>query len=220
MKTPVDATRKPRARTGWLIAAGAGAVFVSVWLMLRALERRAAFVGVDAALTPEGQLRPIAEVAASIASLKLVTVEVYTSATSLSADPSWRGEAYAEVTAPVRLLYGCDLSNLSADRLAYSPTTSTYIIRIPPPERIASEVFGMDESAQVRVGWGRLRSRAGEYQLGLARKGLREAAERVMLSPEDAEYVRRTTLDQVRSLARKIVGPAPKIVVRFDEVGP
>ena len=66
----------------------------------------------------------------------------------------------AKVTVPVRLLYGADLSKLEAADLAYSGLERSWLVRVPTPERIATEVCTDSERAEVEVGWMRLRSRA------------------------------------------------------------
>jgi hypothetical protein len=148
--------------------------------------------------------------------MKLVTVEVNTHVESTAEDANWRGDVNARVEAPVRLLYGSDLSKLETGGLSFSPATGAYLVRIPVPERIATEVCTEDDPV-VQVGWMRLRSRAGEYYLGLARRDLYQRACELALSPEDAAMVRRTTREQVEALVKKIVGPRAPVTVTFVE---
>src|SRR6185295_5411321 len=102
-------------------------------------------------------------------------------------------------------LYGTDLSKLTTSGLAFSRVEGSYLVRIPTPERIATELCTDSEQVEVTVGWLRLRSRAGEYFLGLARRDLSERAREMTLSAEDAEFVRKTTREQVESLVKKVV---------------
>jgi hypothetical protein len=172
--------------------------------------------GIRDQLTSAGRPRPLAEVASAVREMKLVTVEVNTSVESSAEDASWRGDVNARVCAPVRLLYGTDLSKLEIGSLALSPATGAYLVRIPVPERIATEVC-TEQDPEVQVGWMRLRSRAGEYYLGLARRDLYQRACELALSPEDAAMVRRTTREQVEAMVRKIVGAKTPVTVTFVE---
>jgi hypothetical protein len=198
----------------------AGAVFAGVWASIRTMERRAlAAVLLQDHLTHAGDMRPIADVAAAIRSMQLVTVEIHTRVTAMVEHDSWRGDVAARVEAPARLLYGADLSGLESSRVSLSPLGGAYIVRIPLPMRIATEVCAQDEEIDVQVGWLRLRSRAGEFYLGLARRNLHERARELALSPEQAMMVRETTRRQVEALVRRIVGPRTVVTVIFDEGG-
>jgi hypothetical protein len=194
-------------------------VFLSVALWMRSMESRAVRAMAVSDSMSAGRLRPVAEVSRTVRSMKLVAVEIDTSATSTREHESWRGDVSARVTAPVRLLFGTDLSRMDIDAVAWSPVARSYIVRVPRPERLATEVDGSQEATDVRVGWLRLRSRSGEYWLGRARVGLYEEARRLMLSPEDAAAVREVTREQVAELVRKAAGTAAVTVV-FDDESP
>lgn len=209
--------KRPSRQTLWLVICAA-AVFGVTAAYLRSLERRALECrGIRDQLDEAGRLRPAADVARAVKAMKLVTVEIDTSATAHRDHESWRGDVSASVKAPVRLLFGTDLSRMQTDSVALSPLTRTYIVRIPPPQRVATEVDTGAEEAEVQVGWARLRTRAGEYWLGQARRGLTDEARRLMLTPEMAEDVRRRTLEQVEALVQRTVGPAARVNVMFDE---
>jgi len=196
----------------------AGALFGGLSLFMRSMERRAlAGSGVREAVDADGTVRTPVEIARSLAAMKLVTVEIETSVTARSGHESWRGGVEASVTAPVRLLYGVDLAGMEVSRVAISPLTGAIAVSVPAPERIATEVRTENEAAVVSLGWLRLRSRAGEYYLGAARKALHEEAERLQLTPEDAAYVRSGTRQRVAELVRKIAGPAVRVAVSMDE---
>lgn len=211
-----DSPPLPRRRA-W-IALGALAVFVLVYAGVRSAERAATDDrAIRAQLDEHGALRPAAEVERAVRAMRLVTVQVETTATSRRAHESWRGDVSASVRAPVLLHFGTDLSRMRVDAVSLSPITGACVVRVPPPERIAAEVDGSDETTDVRVGWGRLRTRAGEYWLGQARRGLAAEARRLSLAPADAERVRAMTREQVASLVRRIVGPRVAVTVLFDD---
>ena len=109
-------------------------------------------------------------IATAARALKLVTVELDTTVLSRSSDSSWRGGVSASVQAPAKLAYGTDLSHLEPDDIAFDQLLRSCLVRVPPPRRIATEVFAERERTEVRVGWARFRSLSGEYHLGLARR--------------------------------------------------
>jgi hypothetical protein len=191
-------------------------LFCGLAIYLKHQERVAASGTGLTDLTAEGKPRPLAEVAQALRQAKLVTVEIQTRVNSGAQHESWRGDVSANVDAPVRLLYGVDLSRMTTARLGFSPAARAYIVRIPPPERIATEVC-TEEGLKVDVGWMRLRTRSGEYYLGLARRDLYERAREMTLSPEDARIVRERTLEQVTGILRKLVGDSARVQVAYDE---
>ena len=212
-----------RSEAGFFVAlvCAAGLLFLALSGYMRSLERRAMDApAIREQLTADGKARPLAHVAAAIREMKLVTVEVDSSVVSETADQNWRGEVNAKVCAPVKLFYGADLSQLSVESMAMSPVNGGLLVRIPRPERIATEVCGEAESIEVQLGWLRLRSRAGEYYLGLARKDLHERALDLKLSPEDARLVRKTTKEQTEALIKKIVGPDRPVAVVYEDGQP
>jgi hypothetical protein len=124
------------------------------------------------------------------------------------------------VEVPVRLSYGTDLSKMEMDAITYSPLLGehgSYIVRIPHPARIATEVYSEKEAPLVQTGWLRLRSRAGEYYLSQARRDVNDQARELVLLPEDAAKVERATKDQVGALLRTIVGEKAAVSVAFKD---
>lgn len=206
----------PRSRRfALLTAAGALLVFGALMLQQRAMEasvRRRVLVNEGIAQPP----RPLVDVAKAVRAMKLVTVEIETDVTATVQDESWRGDITATVTAPAKLLYGTDLSRLEVSSMGFSPLTGSYVVRIPRPQRISTEVWAEKETADVNIGWLRLRSRAGEYYLGLARRSLTERARSMVLSEADAEKVSTTTREQVEALVRNLVGKDAKVSVAFS----
>lgn len=164
--------------------------------------------------------RPIAEVVSAVRQLKLVTVEINTSVDVESSDSSWRGDASAKVKVPVKLLYGTDLSQMRLDSISLSPTMGAYIVRVPKPHRIATEIYGGNEQVDVQVGWARLRSRAGEFHLGQARKTVSDQARTMVLSAQDAKKVTDATREQVGKLVSSVLheeGGGHLVDVQIDE---
>lgn len=203
----------------------AGAVFLASFVAMRREERRALDTLRTLDLNRQAQ-RPVAEVASALRSLKLVAVEIDTSVTVEKSDFSWRGDVSARVTVPVRISFGTDLTAISVTSISHStllgagpqggPSTG-YVVRVPRPTRIATEVFSEQEKAEVEAGGLRLRSRAGEYYLGLARRDTGPAAKELVLLPQDAARVEEVTKEQVEKLVRTITGEATPVRVIFEE---
>ncbi len=217
-------SRTPNSRSWAFVAAlalSAGALFAGLtWFMSVQQARALRAAAVNDQLTPQGVPRPEAEIARAIRAARLVTIIFETNVTAQSGSPSWRGDVSATVRAPVRLLFGVDLSNFSEAAVKTDPFGSSYIVTLPRPTRIATEVLGAGESVRVSVGWLRLRSVSGEYHLGLARKGLYEAARGMTLRPADAELVESATREQVRDLVRAVAGERAVVEVRFSDAPP
>lgn len=212
--------RVPRSKLGFaaVLAVLAVGVFAALTTFMRSLEQRAlGNPAIRDQLMADGRVRPLADVAQTVAKLQLVTAEVQTTVATNITHENWRGMASATVEAPARLLFGVDVSGVDVRSVGFSPATSAYYVRVPPPTRIATEVCGGQEMVSVQVGWARLRTVAGEYYLGLARRGLYDRAREMTLSPEDALTVRETTRSQVEKAVRSLVGGAASVTVVFDE---
>jgi hypothetical protein len=171
------------------------------------------------------RLRPPAQVAAAVRAMKLITVQLDTMVTVERGEESWRGDVKAQVKVPVRLHYGTDLTALDVSRVTHSLTLAgvaegpggVYVVKLPRPERVATEVFREQENADVKTGWLRLRSQAGEYFLGLARRDASDEARDLTLLPADEAYVRTVTREQVSALVMAVVGEEASVRVLFDE---
>ncbi len=220
---PRQATRRRWRLRAFLIviglgvALGLGAYLHQLETSLLASARAQSLI--DAATPP----RPIADVTQAVRTLKLITVEIDTKVNVEKFDPSWRGDVSVSLNAPVRLSYGTDLSHMKVDSMAFSPLMGLrggYIIRIPRPTRIATEVFNEAAAPLVRTGWLRLRSRAGEYYLSQARKDVGDEARDLRLLPEDAEKVESATREQVAKLVKSIVGNDLDVTVLFEKETP
>jgi hypothetical protein len=199
----------------WIVMALlCGALFGVLCAFMRGQQARAL-----ADLPDSAHARPPAEVASALRAMKLVTVEVDSAVTVQRGDASWRGDVSAKVTVPVRLSYGTDLSAMSVAGVGYTPLGGAYVVRVPRPTRIATEIFGDKEKAQVEAGGLRLRSRAGEYYLGLARRDASEAARELELLPDDARRVTQTTREQVERLVKSVVGDSARVRVVFEGEG-
>ncbi|MBA4039578.1 MAG: hypothetical protein C0468_04530 [Planctomyces sp.] len=178
-----------------------------------------------------------ARVLRTLAALRLVTVEVHTQVTATVADESWRGDSRATVSVPARLLYGCDLALARVERTGRGWPAPTLTVTVPPPERLGSEVVTHRETADLSLGWLRLRSAAGERLLGLARRSLWQAAQDSALDPDHAQLVRAMARRQIAQLVTRLIehdpahdeppdAPAPRsgtvsvAVVFTDETAP
>jgi hypothetical protein len=212
---------KPRRKMRlWATLMGA-AVFVGLAIYLHQVQEGiVAAARAQALLDADKPARPLAEVTQAVKALKLVTVEIDTKVKIERGDSSWRGDVQASIEVPVRLSYGTDLSKMETDSVTFTEllgARGSYVIRIPRPTRIATEVFSEKEAPLVRTGWLRLRSRAGEYYLSQARKDATDQARELVLLPEDAVKVEQGTQEQVASLVRSIVGARPDVKVVFKE---
>jgi hypothetical protein len=215
--TPPGADAPQPARSGWLgTTVLACLIFGGLALFIRSQERGAIEASaVDDRMTPGGTIRPEAMVSRAVRASRLVTVVLETTVTAQSVSSSWRGDAVAQVRAPVRLMFGTDLSNLAEGAVRVDPFGGAMVVNVPRPSRMATEVLGDGERSEVSVGWLRLRSIAGEYQLGLARKGLYEAARTMTLRDADARLVEEATREQVTALVKAIAGERTAVEVRF-----
>lgn len=210
-----------------LLAMGvfAGLTSYLSWQQTRAMSGLddAALDATDAAPPPQ---RSLADTARLIRDLKLITVEIRSTVDSQRIDESWRGDVKATVSAPVRLLYGCDLSGVITDAetsggawLRPNLLTGGYTLRVPRPQRIAAEIDGQAEHTNVHVGWARFRDLAGEYHLGQARTGLHDAARRTEPTPAQHEQIEQLTREQLTALVRALSGESHVSVEFFDGAG-
>lgn len=201
---------------------GAGVLFVALAVVLREGQVRAVeAVRQNQELQGATPPKDVGEVSRALASMKLVTVEVETKVKVRRGEESWRGDVLAEVEAPVKLLFGTDLSRMKVSGAAWSPVTGAYVVRVPRPERIGTEVYGEMEKTDVQTGWARMRSRAGEYYLGQARRDVSKAAREMTLRAEDARRVEDSTRERVAAMVRSIVGERIDVVVVLeDDAGP
>lgn len=207
-----------RGPGGVLVSAAlAAGLFLGLAAVLRwQQERVAGAAAIAGQLDASGNLRPAAEIAGLVRAMKLVTVQIDTTVSAKRTSESWRGDVEATVRAPARLFYGTDLSGLADGAVRASPLLNSYILRVPRPRCIATEVYTELDEPEVKTGWLRLRSRAGEYYLGQARRSLAEEARRLVLAPEDAELVEEATREQIAALVRGLVGDKMAVSVVFE----
>jgi len=105
---------------------------------------------------------------------------------------------------------------LQPDAFRMGRILGMYEIEIPRPTRIATEVDGSHPVEEiVEVSGARLRSRAGEFYLGLARKEIYEQARKSALPAETREEIETTTREQVEDLVRRFVGPTAQVRVKY-----
>jgi hypothetical protein len=160
-----------------------------------------------------------ARVTTEVRALRLVTSEITTTVTSTSSDVSLLGDVSASVTAPVRLLYGVNLESFDAAAVTFSPIHRLYLLRLPPPTRLAAEVLTQFERAEVTTGWMRSRATEGERHLGLARRDLALRAHELAPDADQRQSLRDAAREQVVTLLRRIVGDNAAVRVTFTDEG-
>ncbi|MEI7656578.1 MAG: hypothetical protein WCK33_00780 [Phycisphaerae bacterium] len=186
------------------------------WWTWRMQEEQLAATKAALAINDQGPPRPVADVASAVETAKLVSVEIDTKVRVERGEASWRGDVRAVIEVPVRLSYGVDLSQMRTDRLAWSPASRAYVVTVPAPTRIATEIFSERREPDVEVGWLRLRSQAGEFYLSQARRDVAAAAASLQLRPDDAKRVEDSTRQRLAALVRSIAGPDVGVIVRFS----
>ena len=172
----------------------------------------------SAQLDKSGKLRPLSEVIETTRALKLVTVVKVSRVRTEMKDEKWRGTASATVEAPVRYVYGVDLSELKPERFQKTPLFDIYDIRIPKPTLVAVEVDGSHPVEEViKVSGMRFESRAGQFLLGLARKAIYDQARNNVLAKADMDDIQLKTIEQIEGFIRAFVGRHSRIRVTIDE---
>lgn len=201
-------------------------VFVGVqWLLERGLRQAPTLPPLQSrpVEVPPGQTPPIIQVTRfldCIRQLKLFTVEIRGQATATITDECWRGVASATVTAPVRYQYGVDLDELADRSIAYSAASDTWIIKLPPPRRLATEIgpAGARESLEIRgLRW---RSRAGEAVLRRAREAARLEAHTAALTESMRRQVYDQTRLQVAQAVSRLAADGRKVSVQLSSEPP
>ncbi len=209
---------------GFYVAAGLGGlcVFAGLAAYMHVQQRNlTSDTRAAALLNSAAPPRPVAQVASALAAMKLVTVEIDTKVRVQRGETSWRGDVSAAVELPVRLSYGVDLSTLTSLHLGFSVLegrAGAYIVSIPPPERIATQIMTERVPPELNVGWLRLKSMSGEYYISQARKDAPRAAMDLELLPEDARRVEELTIAQVRALVRSLTHPDADVIIRVRRI--
>jgi len=219
MTEPIP-TAEPRPRRFGLVSFFmGGALFAGLAYLLHTQQEELVSTSrIESQFDEDGKLRPLADVVETTRALKLVTVIVNSKVRTKVKDERWRGSASAVVEAPVRYVYGVDLSGLDPDAIRMGKILGMYEITIPRPARIATEIDGSNPVEEiVEVTGTRLRSVAGEYYLGLARKEIYEKARKSELPRETMDEVYNTTREQVETLVHRFVGPSAEVRVKYKE---
>jgi hypothetical protein len=207
---------------GLVALAVVGGALLMAWERQQSrLEAERAVEAAAAARAERLGLPQLAQIRRALEAMQLLTVVLETQVSSTSKDESWRGDVTATVRSRARLLYGVDLSTATVERESMGPLEKL-ILTVPPPRRMASELVDTpagDPAAtpEVALGWLRFRTRAGEYQVGEARRMLPAAVAAMTLSPRDAEMVRDQSADRLKQMVRLFVGPEVFVEVRFVE---
>src|SRR5688500_4011809 len=150
---------------------------------------------------------PVAEVARLAREMKLVTVTVDSTVKATRRDERWRGTASATVEAPVRHSYGVDLSGLTDGAFEYDYVRRGYVVTLPAPKRIASEVDGAHpKREEIAVTGTRFKKLSGMEQLHAAHKAIYDEAVRQQLPKDRGEEVRRVTREQVAAALGAKIG--------------
>lgn len=203
---PVDSTctmKRFFEREAMVLGLLGVAVFCAIAWAVRSAERSASarYLQNDgAAVARFDQPGEVARVERALKAMQLVAVVIETSVTSVKADESWRGDVTAKVTVPVRLLFGSDLEHAKVSRVELGPLGRSVQIVAPVPKRLGAEIDTVKESTDLSLGWLRFRTRAGEYTLGQARKGLSTAVDELTLSADQQQSVREQTRERIREL--------------------
>lgn len=159
---------------------------------------------------------PVAQVQRAVEAMQLITVRLDTQVSVSAKDVSWRGDVLASVQVPVSLLFGVDLARARVDALDLGITRGVRV-RVPTPTRLATEVYQMNEKADVQTGWLRWRAMGGEYVLGLARKAVSDEARRMVLTPEDQQRVLDQSRARIEQLVKVMVGDGLPVSVEFED---
>jgi len=181
------------------------------------------WIGREVPRLAEGPVRvevapPVAEVARLAREMKLITVSVDSTVRATRRDERWRGTAAATVEAPVRHSYGVDLSGLADGAFEYNYLTRGYVVTLPAPRRIASEVDGGHPTREeIAVTGTRFKKLAGMEQLHAAHKAIYDEAVRQQLPKDRGEEVRRVTREQVAAALGAIVGGDYEVRVKFED---
>lgn len=219
MNDSLPTPEPPARRLGVASFFMGGAIFAGLAVLLHSQQEELVSTSrIESQFDEEGKLRPLADVVETTRALKLVTVIINSRVRTKVKDERWRGTASAVVEAPVRYVYGVDLSGLDPDAIRMGKILGMYEITIPRPARIATELDGSHPVEEiVEVTGTRLKSRAGEYYLGLARKEIYEKARKSELPAETMDEVYTTTREQVETLVHRFVGPSSEVRVKFKE---
>lgn len=200
-----------------LLAAGAAALYQ--WQAARSIANAAREpVAIAELPAPREPAQPPANirVARHLASMQLVTSTIDAVVTVERRDESWRGDIAATVEVPVRYRFATDLSRLDAAHVRLYDGMAMCLVDIPAPSRLSVEV-GEPSAEDVKVGWLRTRSRAGEFYLSQARKDAAAAARARELTEDEDAQVRSDTRTQVAALVRSILGEKSQVLVRFED---
>lgn len=218
---PVQTTTEiPRARSRgrvlWLVGVvGIGALAAAG---LRAQQERAIQSAMRESAAQSGVLQ--ASVVRHLRTCDLVTSRIETTVRAQNNNDNWFGSVVATVEAPARLSYGVDLSKLESSRVVFSPIGAVggvYSLKVPPPKRIATEVFTGQEKTDVALAGLRFRSLAGEEQLGIARARLHEQALRMRITGAESDRIRESARAEIAGLVKRIVGEGASVRVWFED---
>jgi len=189
----------------------------AIFLFDRDDERAAPTAVATASSGNSAATKPAIDVLAVTRQLKLVTVRIDSIVRTTSTDPRWNGTASATLEAKVAYQYGVDLSNLPASALRPLPSGG-YVILIPPPQRLSTEVDTSHPVNEVVSATGlRFKRFSGQQQLTAAHKTIYDRARSQPLPPQTMTLVRQQTAEQVQMLLGNLLGDGRTILVHFSD---
>lgn len=200
--------------SGAVLIAGAALVVLGGWRLHRAeVEMASALATAAQAEANAGD--KVVEVGRMLEAMDLVSVVLGVTVRSEAIDSSWRGEVSAQVSVPARLYYGVDLKTARVERRTLGPGVEQFVVTVDRPKRLAGELVTGLEKTDLTLGWLRFRSRAGEYYLGAARKGLSGALDALVLSGADMASVEEQSRERIVSLVRMVAGRGALVEVEW-----
>lgn len=169
-------------------------------------------------MTERNTINP-ADVAASLRTLKLITVQITTSVrVEKKVESMLLGDANIAVQTPVVVSYGTDLSQLAADGIRIETVGDKKIIRVkvPAPTRQAVEIFAEAQQATVQKNWRRYVWWTGSDELSEAKAQVPLEARALELLPADRKKIEDDTREQVRRLIEALVSSQGQVIVEFE----
>ncbi len=147
--------------------------------------------------------------------LKVVTQEVETRVSAQRHHENWRGRVEVEIEAPVKLLYGVDLTS---DAVQVETRTPGYVRVVVPEPRLLYHDFDPSRIVEKRMHISGMRTRtgAGQTQLTLCiYEDLPREIRKVASSRKLLEQVREQSRAQLRELFQAVLPEDTWVEIRF-----
>ncbi|HLP85836.1 MAG TPA: DUF4230 domain-containing protein [Phycisphaerales bacterium] len=201
-----------------IVAAVIAMLLAAASLVYTVRRERVREAAVARLMTERNIINP-ADVAKSVRTLKLITVQVPTSVrVETKVESMLLGDASVAVQTPVVVSYGIDLTNLADTGVRVEDVGERTIIRVkvPKPQRQAVEIFAESQQTSVQKGWRRYVWWTGEEELTQAKAQVPIEARALELLPKDREKIEADSREQVRRLVQAIVGSRGDVEVEFE----